>query len=185
MACGDKYSDLLVTSTGFTPEDPCWVDTPFCLVGEYDRWKIVADNVAGEVKRRIGILGGTSGGDRTAPPPPGKLPKALNTRIADYRTNYGKLSSGGWVNLLVPDFVQIEEAISNAREGTCVMELLDEQITKDGGEIPATTAATPRPGGPGVGTKILVGVGALAAVGAVGVIAWWAITKPSDESEAA
>ncbi len=176
MACGDKYKGLLVTEDGHTPEDPCYLDSPFCFIGEYDRWKIVADKIAAEVKRRLGLLGGKEA--------PTKLPGPLNERIAEYRKAYHELSFSGWVNLVQPDFITIEEAVANGREGTCVMELLDEKLTENNIEIPGTTLADARPATPGIGTRILVGGGAVIAVVGLGAVAWWAITKPREDEAA-
>lgn len=173
MSCGDKYQHLLVTETGRTPDDPCWLDSPWCIIGESDAWHNVADRVAAQVKLRIGLLGGKDAA----------LSPELNERIAEYRKAYGKLSSSGFIDLLSPDAVLIDENIANAREGTCVMELLDERL--EAANVPIPEAPTPEvaPDKPSFGTRLLVGSLAIVGVVGVGAFTWWAITR--DENEAA
>ncbi len=131
MACGDKYKDMIRTATGRTPEEPCALHENLCFPGEYDPWHIAAAAIARGVKLRWDALAQQEQKAETD-----EYSDALRNRFSGYVEQFDKLPSNTWGALLTPEVNLISEAITNMREGTCVMDLLDQAIEAAGGKAP-------------------------------------------------
>lgn len=136
MSCGDKYAHLLRTATGLTPADPCPSLGKLCVTGAYDSWLPVADRVAREAKRRIDLLS-----EASEPVPP-----QIQDRASDFFASMEDLPRSTWSDPFTLERAMIDRLIEVAREGTCVMEILDGQIEAAGLQQPETGGSTdPKP----------------------------------------
>lgn len=130
MACGSKYVHLLVTEDGKTPDDPwTWFAGPI----DYDEWYDVAYSVRREVFRRWNwILNIEDKLSKLDDPQPAEVyPERdqLLFLLEDFQTKLEQLGHVMIEPVKNPEWTwepAIRRAISTARDGTCVLEKLDE-----------------------------------------------------------
>lgn len=141
-ACGDKYRHLVVTASGYTPENPGG-SVPFVDADVYPEWHALAKKLATEAYARfiaLGTLecqktGGTGCG--TDDVSGGSYPKwnsllDLNDRVA---VGYDELSDPTWVLDREQARGEAQAVIANA---ICLMEAADDAIAFYEGNVPVT-----------------------------------------------
>lgn len=148
LECGEKYAALVPDRIS---EMESWFGFGWSLYGER---KAAADRIHGYVRNAWERL-------KKVEAPPITL-DGLDT----YLENYDALPSSTWGSSL-PDEQLVEMVQENAEDGACMLERIDERISKFGGEaIPV--GKTKRPGSVWdsfvaltIGTGIAVGLGAV------------------------
>lgn len=184
MACGSNYESLLRTSQGHTPEDP-W--DLFPAYGDYYQWLVVVSNVDAELERKedwydeVVAKGIAEGSD----PHPRK--DEIATRLQSYRDERDKLpSKARYATLALPwaheDHVNAEIRI--AREGTCIMEMMDDAVEHYTGLGPQNTWKEGPVDEPG--STVAVVVGSVAVLGlALGTAYYFQRKRNTRPAEAA
>jgi hypothetical protein len=150
-ACGEAYENLLRTAAGQRPEDVA--DAGFGALGdaEYGEWLPVARRIGDLVRARWNTLRRSAAGAPAA--------AKLQGRIDAYGAELAGLPASSWSAPLTDDAELIGSAISNGREGLCLLELLDAALRATGKEPPPVPGATKPP-------EKRKGWGILAALGA-------------------
>ena len=128
--CGKKHAHLLVTEDGKTPSDPwSWFAGPM----DYDAWYDVAHRVGREVFRQWSWL--LSVEDKLAklddPHPAERFPRRdhLVFQLGSFEQALGELGHVLVEPVKNPEWTwepAIRRAIAAARDGTCVLETIDE-----------------------------------------------------------
>lgn len=145
MACGDRYEYLLVTSTGKKPADYSEVPGYALLADEYGQAKSVAETVANQVKQRwseVQRLQRSAANLAKGGADLGPILDALPTRLGAYEESYGALPLSTWTAPFTSDVELVNLAFANAREGTCLMETLDQAVELMGGKPIEAPGAT-------------------------------------------
>ncbi len=146
MACGDKYLGLLVTASGFTPDNPSgvqWYSVPTVWV--YEEWWARANQLGVRANehwdRLVSIetkLGQTDQREAVQP--------AYDAMVEKVNALQAPLAA-----MFRPDVLTwtapIDNAIEAGRDAICVLELVDDAIEKLGKKPPAIPTA-PRPAKP-------------------------------------
>lgn len=130
MACGERYKHLIVTKGGQTPADPWeWYAGPL----DYDAWYDVAKEIAREVFRRWHWLLSIEEKLKKAEDPQPSTPYPKRDQLTFMLREYNDKLDG--LSHVLVDLVDVTEwtwqpaigrAIAVARDGTCVLEMLDE-----------------------------------------------------------
>jgi hypothetical protein len=162
MACGDRYLPLIVTHSGYTPENPFGVAPT--LADYNSEWHPLASKLAGAVSSHMAALHATELKQAT-----GGTPKFLD--LADdwaaFLRRYEALPS--MLIVLNPVNPQpIRKAIDVTLEAACMLEQIDDAIAAYGESPPElpTPGRAPAPKPPSLadGFSTVVVVGAIAAL---------------------
>lgn len=182
MACGDKYKELLVTVSGYTPDNPwgsSWYSVP--SVFSYEEWYSRAHQLAlraGEHWKRLVQIESKTESDterkRVEP-----TYNAMVEKIGKLSTPLGSFFSVGDITFTG----DIDDAINAARDATCVLEEIDDSIATLGKVAPPIpTGPTPGPERP-ADSDWAQSVGSVVIIGAVGYGVWYLFLR--DDREAA
>lgn len=181
MACGSKYAHLLVTANGKTPDDPWdWYAGPT----DYDDWYDVVHVVDREVFRRWNWLLAIE--DKLSklddPPVEGPYPQRdqLLYLLQDFATKRDDIKHVVLEPLELTWTWEpgIRKCIATARDGTCVLEMLDAATTYYQRPPLPESAPKRRPGTGttgGAGEEPSGGLGGVLMTGALavgGVLLW-------------
>jgi len=178
MACGDKYKNLVVTTSGYTPENP-GNTIPFIDAENYTEWYALTTKLSVEAHKRFLALGtiecqATGGtGCGTESVSGGSYPEwnallELNNRMT---ARYDDLSDPSWTIDRTQARAEAQTVIADA---VCLMESADAGIELYKGRIPVTPGAlTERKPYDGIPWWIWVGGGIGLSIGAIALSRRW------------
>lgn len=182
MACGDRYKHLMTLPSGNTADYPwgnSWLSAP--TFWDYDQWKNRANEIALMASAQWKQL------ERV------EEAKGTQEQRAQLIDRYNALVDRAIAlpstiqEMMLPDDASwagaIDRAVSTAREGTCMLELIDDAIVASGSRPPALPGGnTPKvgPDAPGSG-KLSGTLLAAMALGGVGLWLYFKKGKGSDQ----